>query len=154
VLTCFDDTRIVISKAFNHLQPGGWIELQDPDMQIESFDGTHEGTAIQRAVSALFKGTIAIGRDLYRPRSYAQWLSEAGFVDITWETIPWPVGSWPVDPKFKEIGRCTVLDVEVGLDSMKKLIQVSGLSVEETEELIVQAKRDLRNSKIHQFTKL
>lgn len=41
--TCFDDPRKVIRMAYEHLNPGGWIEFQDTMFGARRMGGTTEG---------------------------------------------------------------------------------------------------------------
>ena len=43
VALCFDKPERVFENCFKNLEPGGWIEIQDPDLVIQSTDGSHEG---------------------------------------------------------------------------------------------------------------
>lgn len=58
-------------------------------------------------------------------------LEEAGFVDVVEHTVKVPIGSWPADPKMKEIGRWNLLFLTTGLESMGMylLMHVLGVSV-------------------------
>jgi hypothetical protein len=41
--SCFDDPQAVMKQAFDHLNPGGWIEYQETLMRVDSIEGTVEG---------------------------------------------------------------------------------------------------------------
>jgi len=155
VATCFDDTRIVINKAFNQLQPGGWIEFQDVDPDAASFDGTHAETALSQCFAHMHQAGALLGRDFHKAKYYEQWLIEAGFKDVVSILIPWTVGFWPVDPNFKNIGRLSILNFDASFDSFKRLVQMgSGKTTEEVDQLIAQGKRDIRDPAIHSWTPL
>jgi hypothetical protein len=136
------------------MRPGGWIELQDMYLIPSSFDGTHEGTAWQGATLAAGRGLASLGKDLYKVLHYAEWLKEVGFVDIRWDAIPWPIGAWPKDKKWKEIGRYSILNSVDVLESIRKLVELSGLSKEETQEMIEQGKREVKDPAMHGLVKL
>ncbi|KAG9248808.1 S-adenosyl-L-methionine-dependent methyltransferase [Calycina marina] len=89
------DTACVFKQAFDNLNEGGYIEVQDMMGTFLSNDNSPDHTALKRCSELM---------------AFAKWLAEAGFVDITEVRIPVPINSWPSDPKFKEIGRyyCTV----------------------------------------------
>jgi hypothetical protein len=148
--TCFDDTKVVIAKAFNHLQAGGWLEFQDPLLVVRSFDSTHEGTAFSQLTMNVNQAGVILKRDFDKAVKYEQWLYEAGFVDVTYHRIP-----WHVDKKFKENGAATSLDFDAALDGFKKPIQLgSGAAGEEVDKMIAQAKAEFRNREIHMWVKL
>jgi hypothetical protein len=65
---CFTDFQAMVHKVFEHLTPGGWIELQDSDWEIHSDDGSAEGTGLQRFFAAVCASAAANGRDLLKAR--------------------------------------------------------------------------------------
>jgi trans-aconitate methyltransferase len=46
VVTCFKDNRAMLQKIYDNLAPGGYFELQDPCLPMQSDDGTLEGTPL------------------------------------------------------------------------------------------------------------
>lgn len=90
VLSCFDDHRVVIRKAFDQLEPGGWLEMMDPTFEILCTDGTSAGTHIERFCNMLLDAGNAVGRSFTVAKMYKQWLLEAGFVDVVEEVGPVP----------------------------------------------------------------
>lgn len=90
VLTCFDDHRVLIRKAFENLQPGGWMEVCDPDFELFSPDNTVEGTAIKRWYDLVVEGGAKAGRDIRVARKYKQMLLDVGFCDVVEDVIPMP----------------------------------------------------------------
>ena len=62
--TCFDDPRVVMRKAFDYLNPGGWIEYWEGSIEVFSHDGTSHGTDIERwSQRQAGKRSISIDRD-------------------------------------------------------------------------------------------
>lgn len=90
VLSCFDDHRVVMRKAFESLNPGGWIELLDPTFELLCTDGTTEGTGIKRWSDLILQSGPVVGRDFLVAKNYKQWLLDLGFVDVVEEVLPVP----------------------------------------------------------------
>lgn len=91
VLTCFDDHRTVIRKAFENLEPGvGWMEVCDPDFELLSPDNTADGTAFKRWYDLVVEGGANAGRDVRVAKKYKQMLLDAGFCDVVEEVVPMP----------------------------------------------------------------
>lgn len=44
------DQVTILTSAFNALQHGGWLELQDPTMPLLCIDDTMENTALQECM--------------------------------------------------------------------------------------------------------
>lgn len=78
VCTCFNDPRKVMRQAYQHLNPGGWIEYQDPFMQFEQANPAYGGTAFRRWCQAMIEGAAIMGRDVMVPGKYRAWMAEEG----------------------------------------------------------------------------
>lgn len=90
VNSCFDDHRTVFRKAFDNMEPGGWIELNDATFELLCTDGSVEGTNIQKWSERMFEAAAACGRDFKVPNKYKQWLIDTGFVDVVEDVGPMP----------------------------------------------------------------
>ena len=82
------------------LQPGGWAEFTDLDLQWRSPDGTVDGTPSEK-VNRLFLDTFRkIGLDPSPGKSLEKWVRAAGFEDVHAKMFIVPVGTWPADEKL------------------------------------------------------
>jgi len=72
-----------------------------------------------------------MGRTFLVAERARELLGDAGFVDIVEHKVKVPIGSWPADPKLKELGRWNLLFLTTGLESMGMymLMHVLGVSV-------------------------
>lgn len=151
MMTCFNDFQAVMHKSYDHMTPGGWIELYDGSWDFQCMDGTARGTALEQWANLLYLGGLRAGRDMRRARHYKQYLINAGFVDVD-EKVVWCPGSpWPADPKHKEIGWFMMENILGMIDAHGKFLESAGLSPVEIEELCAEARRDARNLGIHWF---
>lgn len=151
VVSCFNDTRTVIQKAFDHMNPGGWIEFYDAGMEAKCIDGTLTGTHLERWTQLVMAGGAKLGRDLGKAKNYKTWLAAAGFVDVVEKVIPAPGNTWPKDPRFKQIGLYTLHDTLDLIGSVHKFLMTAGLSAQEADELVPKVKEDMQNTAIHFF---
>lgn len=90
VLSCFDDHLAVIRKAYDNLEPGGWLEMMDPTFEALCTDGTCAGTQIERMFALVLEAGRKVGRDFCVARRYKEFLQQAGFVDVVEEAGPVP----------------------------------------------------------------
>ncbi|KAI5455847.1 S-adenosyl-L-methionine-dependent methyltransferase [Mariannaea sp. PMI_226] len=149
IVTCFNDTKSVIQKAFDHMEPGGWIEFYDTTTELIRIDDTLTGTAVERWARLVDEGGKKIGRDFAKSLKYPVWCREVGFTDVTEEYFPLPSNPWTKDAKFKEIGRYS-MNNQLGLvDSLSRFLRIAGLSEDEIEKLEAQTKQDIQNPDIH-----
>jgi SAM-dependent methyltransferase len=151
VAGCFDNNMSVIQKCYRTLTPGGYIELQDILYDTRSYDGTHEGTSLQRFHCAFTAGLANMGRYLWAPVGYKDMLVAAGFQDVQERTTMIPCNGWPADMHLKNIGKLQRLSMEKGLQAMHKLLIVAGLSDADAVELAKRTLMDANNRNIHAY---
>jgi hypothetical protein len=151
--TCFKSTAAVIQKAYNHLVPGGYLELQDAAMPIRAIDDSMEGTALQHWSDLVMKGITRIGKDWTRVGKYKEYLEEAGFEDVVEVHHAWPSNPWPKGEHNKVLGAWTNEDFLSGVHgiSMGVLTKVMGMSVESVEVLLVDVRKDISDRRIHAY---
>lgn len=151
VAGCFDNIMAVFSKSYQNLAPGGYIELQDILYDVRSYDGTHEGTPLQRFHMTLSAGLANMGRDMWAPTRYKDMLIAAGFQDVQEQITIIPCNGWPANMHLKNIGRLQRLSMEKGLQAMHRLLVVAGLSDADAVDLANQTLMDANNRDIHAY---
>ncbi|KIV99165.1 hypothetical protein, variant [Verruconis gallopava] len=130
----------LMAQSFDNLKEGGWVEFQDydyaprlPNGQVDESEnwvtkwhkimmGTCEGkTGASASPGPLLKKLV----------------TEAGFEDVKEFVYQIPVGTWPKDPKLKEIGRYYKASLDDGLDgiSLRILTHFLGYTLEEASVL-------------------
>lgn len=93
------------AKAYENLNPGGWIELADI-YPITSDDGTlTKDSATHEWVTKLLDGTKMIGRPFDGANKYKEQLEAQGFQSVQQVVFKWPQNTWPRDKKHKELGK-------------------------------------------------
>lgn len=143
VHTCFNDPRKVMRHAFQNLTPGGWVEYCDPTHEYGSIDGNIQGTAFLRWGQLLCQGMALHGRDMLVGKYYKQWMIEEGFVDVTEIKFMLPGNAWPENPEMKAVGQFTLLNCHNGFRGVGwKVFKDLGLTPDEIEQLVIDAKRD------------
>lgn len=151
VFTTFNDFDVVLRKVWDNLAPGGWVEFQDHTAEVLSTDGTTTGTALEKLGTNIARGLANVGRDSCRIRGLKARLAEMGFTDVTQHVLPHPIGTWPQDPKFKAIGKWQAHNVELGLDSITKILMAGGMSADELEPFKRNVKAEIATGEIHAY---
>ena len=94
----------LVRHMYENLKPGGWLELQESANTLYSQDGSlAKDNEVVQLMEGLMEACAKIGRTLDSAPSMERWVREAGFVNVKMETCKLPVGSWPKDPRLKEI---------------------------------------------------
>ncbi|KAK2039219.1 methyltransferase domain-containing protein [Colletotrichum somersetense] len=141
-----------IQQSYEFLEPGGWIELSDILLDLQSDDGTvGPDCAAQTWARRMLEAAAIWKRPLDSCKFYKEQLAEAGFVNITEKVYKWPTNPWPRDPKFKELGMWTYEDLGNGLSglSLALFTRALGWSKEQLEVFLVDVRKDMKDRSIH-----
>lgn len=139
-------------QIFNSLKPGGYVEFQESANTIFSEDGTLKpDNAMVRMMDGLIEACDKIGRTLDPAPSMVKWAQDAGFVDVKQQTIRLPIGSWPKDPRLKEIGTLMSHNFTEGVEAFTAVLfkDVLGWSQEEVTVLNAQVRAAARQKDVH-----
>lgn len=153
LLTSSADFPKLFQRAFDSLRPGGWFEIQDLYMPILCDDGSMEGTNYQKWNELFMKACLKLGRDPSWTAKYKDWMIETGFDNVEERTFKWPVNTWPMDQRLKELGRWNLINMLDGLEgfTVRLLTKALEMSVSEIEVFLASVRQDLRNRKIHSY---
>lgn len=139
----------LLRTAFEHLRPGGYIELQDPCFPARcddpKLDAESKFIYSHRTASEAAK---MIGLDLSAPLKWHDQLQEAGFVDIHIKWHNWPIGPWSKGEKNKVLGIWAQANfLEAFHTSIKLFTTVLGWQPEEYEVLVAQIRNEMKERK-------
>ncbi|KAK1529557.1 methyltransferase domain-containing protein [Colletotrichum paranaense] len=151
---CFESWERFLRRAYDALEPGGFIELQDNAFPILCQDGTLKpDDPMARWSTLMMEGTELIGRPITVPARFRSMLSEAGFVDVVEHKRVWPTSPWPLNPELKELGvwgqACSLEGIEPG--AMALFTRVLGWTREEVVVFMAGVRDDFKNTNIHGF---
>ncbi|WQF85886.1 Putative S-adenosyl-L-methionine-dependent methyltransferase superfamily [Colletotrichum destructivum] len=149
-----------IHQSYEFLEPGGWIELTDILLDLQSDDGTvGPDCAAQRWAGHMREAAAIWKRPLNSCKFYKQQLAEAGFTNVTERVYKWPSNPWPKDGRFKELGQLTrgslgmwtYENLGVGLSglSLALFTRALGWSKEQLEVFLVDVRKDMKDRSIH-----
>ncbi|KAI1337756.1 S-adenosyl-L-methionine-dependent methyltransferase [Xylariaceae sp. FL0016] len=153
-LVSFTDSETIISKAFDHMAPGGWFEWQDSSWELYSKDGSLEGTSIQRWSQLVLQGLKKSRHDTITGlASLEGWLTDNGFVDVQNKMIACPGSAWNrrESQKMEHMGMVCEKIIPLAIDSYRKIVELSNLPSSEIDDIMDGAKADLQNHDIHFF---
>ena len=147
-----------MQQAYEHLKPGGRIELAEGRPQLWCDDNSYtKDSAAYRWVTEFHRIAGVMGVDFDSFDKYSNWLSEAGFENVVVDERPCPIGSWPKDKTLKEIGRVfkyQFINGAIDSYSMALFTRGGGWSQEETIVLLSQVRNEfLKGNKLHVYSK-
>lgn len=99
------DWNHVLSSAWTHLKPGGWLEFCELDYWPNSDDGTMTpDNAHLRWTYLVTDGLARAGVDLHAALLLKERVIRAGFQNVTEHVIKVPIGQWPRNQLLRKVG--------------------------------------------------
>ena len=118
------------------LQPGGYIEQLEISVVLKSDDGTvTPGSIFDRWGKISLELGDQFGKSLRTVDESRAGLEAAGFINVVERRWKLPVGGWPADKRFKELGQYNRINWEQGIEgwSLYLLTTVMKWSKQEVE---------------------
>ncbi|KAJ9317649.1 hypothetical protein DTO271D3_2115 [Paecilomyces variotii] len=143
-------------QAYEHLVPGGWIEMQEYESEAHSDDGTLETTQFIRNWQDMINdASERVGKNFNEAPSQRQRLIDAGFVDVRDDIYKVPLGLWPKDIQLKEIGQYNLLCMLEAVEpyTLAVATRVMNMPAEEVQHLIAGVKAEFQSRKHHLYSK-
>ncbi|KAL8963254.1 MAG: hypothetical protein Q9193_000459 [Seirophora villosa] len=140
------DWRAYFRRCYDHLKPGGWMEVHEIAFPMHSVDpSVPSDTPYLRWSQLMHEGLAKGGIDGGAARDFTGMLEEAGFEEVVEEIIPWAVGPWPQDEKAKRLGVMEETNLRDGLQgfTMGVLTKNLGWTSEEVDRFVEEIKKDI-----------
>ncbi|KAK2054069.1 S-adenosyl-L-methionine-dependent methyltransferase [Colletotrichum caudatum] len=145
MISSFSSWPDMLAKAYENLEPGGYIELQDNMFPLQCQTGPMaDDYAPYKWSNLLVEGCNKIGRPITVAASFKQMLEEAGFVDVEERKAIWPFNPWPKDKKLNDIGYWSQTSTLMGIEgfSMALFTRVLDWSPEETTVFCAEVRKE------------
>jgi SAM-dependent methyltransferase len=146
----------LLQQAFSCLRPGGYIELAEfRFFNVTSDDNTYtDKSSLWKYYELVNKASAKRGYPLTLDVSFIDLLSKTGFEGIECTPLKLATGTWPADPRQKELGRWLQVISKTGFEAygLALLSRELGMNPADIRELVDKAKQDLGNKKIHAYS--
>lgn len=141
----------LFAVCLENLNPGGWAEFQDYYVRLQAVDGSLVGTTLERWNECVIEGVRRMGKNALACAKYKSQMQDAGFVQVTEKKFALPGNAWAKGDDQKMLGTMQMENILNGLHgfSIGLFTKMLGMSVEEVELMLVDVRKDLRNTKIH-----
>ncbi|KAL0767554.1 hypothetical protein CaCOL14_009793 [Colletotrichum acutatum] len=142
----------LVKNIYNNTNAGGWVEFQDWDLLYRSDDGSITDEHESLKMNKTFISTCRqIGREPCPGPLFKDWVTEAGFTNVTHETYKLPIGTWPKDPHYKDLGLCNLIQILDGLEAfnLRLLTGVLGWTKEEVMVMLAACRNELKTGIFH-----
>ncbi|KAN0116888.1 S-adenosyl-L-methionine-dependent methyltransferase [Hyaloscypha variabilis] len=142
----------LVKQTFTHLKPGGWCEFKDWDFTLHSTDNSlPPDSNILKYHQLLFKASDIMHRDWKPGAHLKKWVEEAGFENVEEQVLVVPIGTWPKDKHYKEIGAWHHIVKSEGLEavSLRMFTNVLGWTPEEVLVFLTKVRAEFKDKRIH-----
>ncbi|ERT01406.1 hypothetical protein HMPREF1624_02652 [Sporothrix schenckii ATCC 58251] len=154
ILPSLRNPRATLQRIFDHLRPGGHVEIMETLMVIEAIDASLQNTVLPRWHQLILDGVRKLGRgDPMAPLHTKQWLGEIGFVNVTEKKFAVPANGWARGDEQKIRGHLmmtNLLEAARGI-TMSICMKVWGWSQEEVELFLVDVRAALKDRAHHGY---
>ncbi|KAF9870040.1 hypothetical protein CkaCkLH20_12520 [Colletotrichum karsti] len=127
------DWRKFFDSCFEHLEPGGYLELQEGHMRPDCDDGT---LTRDHAISNLVRV-----------------IEQAGFIDVKMFKFKWPLNPWAKGNHYKLMGVWTEENFHEGIEAwtLAPLTRALGWTPEAVLALLEEVRKELSDVHIHAY---
>ncbi|KAK1596099.1 methyltransferase domain-containing protein [Colletotrichum navitas] len=144
----------VIAQAYENLEPGGYLELQDNMFPLMCDDDTMtEDFMPLKWTKYLVEAGDKIGQVANAASSYRSMLEDAGFVDVVEKKEKWPFNPWAKDEKHKALGYWTQESAMKGIEavSMASFTRILNWSPEEARVFCAEVRNEHTKIGVHAY---
>ncbi|KAH6663462.1 S-adenosyl-L-methionine-dependent methyltransferase [Halenospora varia] len=144
-----------LAESYRCLKPGGWMEAKEITfLPLSDDDSLPKNCAISIWHEKLHEGATMGAANLRLTSSDVIPLFEkAGFVNIVALNFKIPIGSWPKNAKWKEIGECQHCALRDGLQAFSQVVfrQFLNYSEQDLEIFLMNVRKELGNRAYHWY---
>jgi hypothetical protein len=95
-----------MGQAYNHLKPGGWIQLASTiPGALTDDDSIPPDSGYVESGRLYYEIAEKMGAPLDAPRAWAEQMRAAGFVNLQVVVYKLPMGPWPRSKRLRTVGR-------------------------------------------------
>ncbi|KZL71161.1 methyltransferase domain-containing protein (UMTA) [Colletotrichum tofieldiae] len=148
------DWKKIITKAYDNLLPGGYLEIQDNDCVLTADDGTLPSHKPLAEFGRLIREAAKkFGRAFIPCPELKDLLVDVGFEDVALQNFKWPSNPWPKDPHHKRIGEWNFHNFVEAAEALAlaPLTRGHNWTNEEVQVFLVGVRKDMRDMRVHSY---
>ncbi|KAJ6102284.1 hypothetical protein N7486_004711 [Penicillium sp. IBT 16267x] len=149
-----EDWPRLLKQAYQHLRPGGWVEVQEFEALYRSDDESHLlAPTVVEWVEKVNGASREFGKQMNVASQVQSWMENGGFVNVTDDIYKCPCGGWAKDRQLKEIGRISqiILLEIVEPYSLALFTRILGYTYQEAQSYMEKVRAEAMNPKVHLY---
>jgi SAM-dependent methyltransferase len=147
----------LIRQSYQHLEPGGYLQLAGSVPLFTSDDGTLPPNSSYAEIAQMyFDMGDRIGVSGKAPLLWKQHLVDAGFENVVETVLKIPTNPWPRDPRMKKIGAFELCHFRDGISNIfaRGYEQILGGDPAYFEVVMANARREVLDRRMHSYLPL
>ncbi|KAJ5770481.1 uncharacterized protein N7511_002532 [Penicillium nucicola] len=144
------------ANAFQHLLPGGWLEVWENDLRFFT-DNEQDETrlvALREWEALMHEAAAKFGKRVDVAAEQKELMRSAGYVQVDEQIFKVPYGEWSDDPTLKNIGGYYVFQMQCALEgyTLRLFTKTLGWSKEDTDVLISRVQEELQQKDLRLYS--
>ncbi|KUL90556.1 hypothetical protein ZTR_00397 [Talaromyces verruculosus] len=147
----------LLSRAYNNLAPGGWIELTEFETWASTDDDSLPlNSAYHEYQVRLCEAAASFGKEMNIAPHIYNLVRNAGFANVREEVQKCPLSPWPKDSRLKELAMYMNLQMMESIEpyGLALFSRVLKWDTPRIYALLDGARRDLRNLNYHMYSRV
>ncbi|KAJ0365348.1 hypothetical protein COL154_004511 [Colletotrichum chrysophilum] len=152
--SCINDWHAYLTKIYENLVPGGYVELQEGEIHLKSDDDTLPADSdLAKYADLIQEAAEKAGRKWQDIRDVKAMMIEIGFVDVELYCYKWPINDWPKEEYYKVLGTYNCENTSNACEAMSMALftRVLGWSRDEVNVFLISVRKDLKNRAYHAY---
>ncbi|KAF4840238.1 Secondary metabolism regulator LAE1 [Colletotrichum siamense] len=152
--SCINDWDVYLTKIYENLVPGGYVELQEGEIRLMSDDDTLPADSdLAKYIDLLQEAAEKNGRRWMDMRAVKAKMLDIGFVDVELYYYKWPINDWPKHQYYKDLGTLNYENTFDALEAMCVALftRVLKWKRHEVNVFLINVRKDLKNRAYHAY---
>jgi SAM-dependent methyltransferase len=144
----FRSWDLMYERAYRHLKPGGWVEVVDFDDQEQCFFRfLGENSRAKEWYESITKASGQAGKEWSFTHLSTEKLARVGFQELDRTRHEVPIGTWPTDPKVRDIAKLWLVACLAGFEaySLRLLTRDLGWSAQRVHQICQEIEKELKS---------
>jgi len=143
----------VIQSAADSLNPGGYLEFQDTILPPEYAEAPPADSAFVKYMAIVLEVAEKIGTPWTNASRHAEWMRDAGLVEVAEHRTTLAIGTWPSNERDKKLGAWSLSNWLDAADAVVPLLlSQTDWGKDEIAVLIAQVRNELRSGAVKPYT--
>lgn len=147
----------LLSRAYNNLAPGGWIELTEFETWASTDDDSlPTNSAYHEYQVALCEAAASFGKEMNIAPHIYRLVRDAGFANVREDVQKCPLSPWPRDRRLKELAMYMNLQMMESIEpyGLALFSRVLKWDTPRIYTLLDGVRKDLRNLNYHMYSRV